>query len=197
MAEAYNAEAILCHRLDKETSGALLIAKSAEIYREISIAFQERRIDKTYWAIADGRHYFDKYEVEVPLGQSARGKAKVDYANGKPAQTIISSLENFKHFTLLECKPITGRLHQIRIHAAIHNAPLTGDAVYGKVAPNLSKIKKNFSYSQDRNPRPLIERCALHARRLNFQHGGKVYNLEAPLPKDFDVMLNLLRKYDV
>lgn len=197
LATEYCAEATLCHRLDKETSGLLLISKNDETYRQIAIGFQNRLIFKTYWAVADGRHYFKDHVVEIPLGQSARGKAKVDHRNGKPAKTIFNVVETFRHFSLIEYKPITGRLHQIRIHSAVQNAPITGDTIYGGSVPMLAKIKKDFNYNHDREPRPMIERTALHAKSVTFNYDGKPITLEAPLPKDFNVLLTLLRKYDL
>ncbi|MBI1306257.1 MAG: RNA pseudouridine synthase [Bacteroidetes bacterium] len=196
LAEAYCETAQLCHRLDKETSGVLLIAKNPETYREVAQGFSKRQIDKTYWAVLEGRHYFDAFEVEVPLATSARGKAKVDFREGKPALTRLKTLENFRHFTLAECKPVTGRLHQIRIHCATVKAPLMSDTVYGGKLHYLSELKRNFNQGKDREPRPMIERTALHAKAIQLTLYDKIIQVEAPLPKDFDVLLTLLRKYD-
>ncbi len=196
MAESYFSDASLCHRLDNETSGILLIAKTAETYREVAMGFQYRTIEKTYLAIVQGRHYFQNHVVEIPLSQTARGRAKVDHRNGKQSTTELNALETFRNFSLLECKPTTGRLHQIRIHSALQNAPLAGDTAYGGKTPYLSEIKKSFNYSKDRNPRPMIDRAALHASSISFKLNGDKLNFVAPLPKDMDVMLTLLRKYD-
>lgn len=186
----------LCHRLDKETSGILLIAKNPETYREIAIKFERREIEKTYWAISDGRHYFKNLTVDIPLAVSARGRAKVDKRDGKDAETNVTVIETFKHFSLIKCQPITGRLHQIRIHLATQNASISGDTLYGGSAPFLKSIKKNFKLAKDEEMRPMIQRAALHARSISFNLYGKDHNIEAPLPKDMNVFLKLIRKYD-
>ncbi|MCB9261295.1 MAG: RNA pseudouridine synthase [Flavobacteriales bacterium] len=196
LAQNYYADAQLCHRLDKETSGILLIAKNAETYREIAVKFEKRQMDKTYWAIADGRHYFEKFEVDLPLSVSSKGRAKIDKLNGKPAQTLFQVLEQFKHFSLIESKPITGRLHQIRIHLASQNAPIAGDVAYGGQLPFLRTFKKNFNLKKLTEEQPLITRAALHAHSLQFELFGKQYSVDAALPKDMAAFLNLLRKYD-
>ncbi|MCB9240329.1 MAG: RNA pseudouridine synthase [Flavobacteriales bacterium] len=195
-AEDYFADAQLCHRLDKDTSGLLLIAKDPDTYRDISILFEQRQIHKIYWAVADGRHYFEELNIDLPLSVTARGKAKVDKQKGKEASTRFKVLESFRHFALIECEPFTGRLHQIRIHLSSANAPISMDTVYGGKEPMLAEIKKNFNYSKWRNPNPMIMRMALHAKSLNFELNGVKHSYEAPLPKDFDVFLKLLRKYD-
>ncbi len=186
----------LCHRLDKETSGILLIAKNPETYREMAIKFERREIDKTYWAIADGRHYFKNLTIDVPLSVSARGRAKVDKREGKEAETDVTVIENFKHFSLIQCKPLTGRLHQIRIHLATQNAPISGDTLYGGSSPFLKSIKKNFKQAKDEEIRPMIQRAALHAQSISFSLYGKPFKIDAPLPKDMNVFLKLIRKYD-
>ncbi|MFT5723922.1 MAG: 23S rRNA pseudouridine955/2504/2580 synthase [Bacteroidia bacterium] len=186
----------LCHRLDKETSGILLIAKNPATYREIAIKFEKRDIEKTYWAIADGRHYFKNLAIEIPLAVSSRGRAKVDKQDGKPAETDLTVIETFKHFSLIQCKPTTGRLHQIRIHLATQNAPITGDSIYGGSTPFLNNIKRNFKLTKGEEIRPMIQRAGLHAESIKFDLYGKPYNIKAPLPKDMAVFLKLLRKYD-
>lgn len=195
-AQSYYADSQLCHRLDKETSGILLIAKNLETYREMAIKFEKREITKTYWAIADGRHYFKQLTIDIPLSVSARGRAKVDKREGKEAETTVSVIETFKHFSLIECLPVTGRLHQIRIHLATQNAPISGDLIYGGQSPYLKSIKKNFKLAKDEESRPMIQRSALHAHAVSFTLYGKDFTIEAPLPKDINVFLKLIRKYD-
>jgi 23S rRNA pseudouridine955/2504/2580 synthase len=196
LAEAYCETAQLCHRLDKETSGILLIAKDKDTYREVAMAFEKRKVNKTYWAILQGRHYFNDLEVDLKLSTTARGKAKVDKRDGKDALTTFSVKEQFRNFSLVECFPHTGRLHQIRIHIAAQNAPIAGDEAYGGELPYLKQIKRNYKIGKDREERPMIHRTALHARSLEFSIRDKAYILAADLPKDFDVFLKLLRKYD-
>ncbi len=196
MAQDYFEDAQLCHRLDKETSGVLLIAKNPDTYRSMSISFEKREVDKTYWAITDGRHYFKQLTVDIPLAVSSKGRAKVDKQGGKIAETVFTVMETFRHFSLVECKPITGRLHQIRIHLATQNAPISGDTTYGGELPYLKSIKKNYQLSRDGEIRPMIQRAALHAKSIQFSLHDKDYFIDADLPKDMAVFLKLLRKYD-
>ncbi len=196
LAQAYCETAQLCHRLDKETSGILVIAKNPETYREMAISFEKRTIKKTYRAVVDGRHYFQDLVVSTPLSVSSRGRAKVDRKSGKEAETAFSVMENFRHYTLVSCFPKTGRLHQIRIHLTTQNAPISGDGVYGGSVPYLKHIKRNFKNKKDEEDRPMIGRTALHAYRLEFELFDKKHSLTAELPKDIHVFLTLLRKYD-
>lgn len=186
-------DAILCHRLDRETSGCLIIAKNAEAYRHISIQFEKRQIKKLYHAVVDGKVSFKDLWVDLPINTENVLKIKIDKQNGKSAQTLFNTLQNFNHFTLIECQPRTGRLHQIRVHLASQNAKIAGDVLYGSQIPKLSLIKRKFSGDDT----VLMPRFALHARQLEFQDlTGENCSYQAEYPKDFSVFLKLLRKYD-
>ena len=141
----------LCHRLDKETSGILLLAKSDEAYREMAIKFEKREVEKRYHAVVNANVNVKDQEILLPLSQTRKGTAVVDRKEGKPSQTIVSTLKNFRHFTLLECKPITGRLHQIRVHLASQNLPIVADTLYQGKMPYLSDIKIKFNESKWQN----------------------------------------------
>jgi 23S rRNA pseudouridine955/2504/2580 synthase len=198
LAKLYFNDSQLCHRLDKETSGVMIIAKTSEYFKAINELFRMREIDKRYHCISSGKHNFDNLSIELPLAVSARGKAKVDYREGKKAQTIVNTLESFNHFTLNECKPITGKLHQIRIHLAAQNAALAGDVTYGGTAPYLSHIKTKYKVAKNKEERMLISRTALHAYSIKFKNpvNGEDLEFTAPYPKEFGVFLKLLKKYD-
>lgn len=186
-------DAILCHRLDRETSGCLIIAKNAEAYRHISIQFEKRQIKKLYHAVVDGKVSFKDLWVDLPINTENVLKIKIDKQNGKSAQTLFNTLQNFNHFTLIECQPRTGRLHQIRVHLASQNAKIAGDVLYGSQIPKLSLIKRKFSGDDT----VLMPRFALHARQLEFQDlNGENCSYQAEYPKDFSVFLKLLKKYD-
>lgn len=186
-------DAILCHRLDRETSGCLIVAKNAEAYRHISIQFEKRQIKKLYHAIVDGKVNFQELWVDLPINTENVLKIKIDKQNGKSAQTLFNTIQNFNHFTLIECQPRTGRLHQIRVHLASQNAKIAGDLLYGSQIPKLSLIKRKLSGDDT----VLMPRFALHARQLEFQDlNGEICSIQAEYPKDFSVFLKLLNKYD-
>jgi 23S rRNA pseudouridine955/2504/2580 synthase len=196
LAKKYNSELQLCHRLDKETSGIMVIAKYPEAYREMAMSFEARKVDKTYHAIVEGVLNVDAKPIKLPLGITKKGIAKVDVIDGKPAETIVTTLKMFGHFTLLACKPITGRLHQIRIHLASQNFPIVSDVTYGGHAPMLSRYKRNFKTSKFENEQTMMKRVALHAYALKFEFKGKTYEVQAPYPKEFEVFLKLIEKFD-
>lgn len=196
MARKYWTDAQLCHRLDKETSGVLLIAKTNEAYKLMAAQFEERTVKKTYHAVVDGYLKVNEKSIMLPLSITAKGLAKVDMKDGKKAETIITTLQNFNNFSLLACEPVSGRLHQIRIHLSSQNFPIVADETYGGKMPFLSKYKRGFKVSKWENEQPMMQRVALHAYSLKFEAFGKNYDIAAPYPKDFDVFVKLLAKHD-
>ena len=196
-AKRYNEDLQLCHRLDKETSGVLLISKHSKAYSHAAKSFEKRKVNKVYHAICDGTHFFDQTEVSLPLITTRSGRSAVNSLKGKPSKTIFSTLEVFNHFALVKCEPITGRQHQIRIHLATQNASISADQIYGGKLPYLSLFKKNFSIRQDKEETPMINRFALHAHSLEFEDvDGTSLKIEASYPNDMAVFIKLLRKYD-
>lgn len=197
LAKKYHADAQVCHRLDKETSGVLLIAKNPETYRLVSIEFERRRVNKTYHAIIQGTHVFEDLHVDLPILNQGNKNVTIDRANGKPAETIFNSLNYFKHFTLVECKPITGRMHQIRIHLATQHAAIVGDDMYKGKPVYLSQIKKRgFTLAKGEEELPIMKRFALHSKAVEFTIDGKHYAFVADYPKDFATLLKQLEKFD-
>lgn len=197
LARKYHADVQVCHRLDKETSGLLLLAKNPETYRLVSIEFEKRRVHKVYHAIIEGVHRFDDLLVDLPILNQGNKKVSIDRARGKNAETYFQSLQFFRHYTLVECRPVTGRMHQIRIHLATQRASIVGDAMYRGKPVFLSDLKRRgFSLSKGEEEQPIMKRFALHAYSLSFAINGQEYNFQAPYPKDFAVLLKQLEKYD-
>lgn len=183
----------VCHRLDKDTSGALAIAKNPEAYRHLSMQFENREVVKIYHAVADGIHNFEAVEVDAPILKQNDGTVRIS-RDGKPAQTTFDTLEKYRHHTLVQCSPRTGRMHQIRIHLAKLGAPITGDEVYGGKPFFVSSVKKGFNLKKESEETPLIKRMALHAFSLKFALlDGKSVEVNAPHPKDFQALLRQLR----
>lgn len=195
LAKAYDENLSVCHRLDKDTSGCLLIARDADAYRHASIQFEKRTVKKMYHAVANGLHEFRDHEVDAPILALPNGTAKIDRREGKAAQTVFTTLEGYRNYSLIECMPVTGRMHQIRVHLAMENAPLVHDELYGGSTLFLSQIKRNFKLKRDTDERPLIKRFALHAVSLSFDNMLEPILVEAPYPKDFAVLVKQLRKY--
>jgi 23S rRNA pseudouridine955/2504/2580 synthase len=196
LARGYVPDAQLCHRLDKETSGILMIAKHPEAYRHLSIQLEKRQVFKVYHAIVDGIHAFDEDVVEMPLHTTTSGYVKINPYEGKPATTVFKTIEAFRHHTLLGCFPVTGRMHQIRVHASYLDAPIAGDAQYGGKPLFLSQYKRKFNLKKDEVEQAIIKRVALHARSFSFRSmDGEEQSWEAPYPKDFDVAVKQLRKF--
>lgn len=197
LAKNYYIDSQVCHRLDKETSGLLLIAKNPETYRAISIEFEHRRVSKIYHAVIEGTRIFEDLLVDLPIHNMGNKNVTIDRANGKRAETYFKSLHYFKHYTLVECRPVTGRMHQIRIHLATQRASIVGDKLYNGKPVFLSEIKKRgFTLSKGQEEQPIMKRFALHARELHFVLNGKDYRFEAPYAKDFATLIKLLGKFD-
>ena len=197
MARKYFEDVQLCHRLDKETSGVLLIAKTNEAFKLLASMFENRDVEKTYHAVVQGYLQVENKSILLPLSITSKGLAKVDMKDGKKAETIITTLQVFNHHTLLACNPVSGRLHQIRIHLASQNFPIISDETYGGKKPYLSKFKRGFKTSKWENEQPMMQRVALHAYQLRFTAFGKNYDVIAPYPKDFEVFIKLLHKHDL
>ena len=195
LARTHVADAQVGHRLDKETSGALAIAKHPDAYRALAIQFEKRQVDKVYHAVSEGIHDFQDVTVELPIHATSKGVVKISRREGKPAQTLFNTLEVYQRHTLVKCQPTTGRMHQIRIHLTSQGAPIVGDEQYGGHPFYLSSVKRNYHLKKNTEEQPLIKRVALHAYGLGFESlGGTPIKVEAPHPKDFAVLLKQLEK---
>jgi 23S rRNA pseudouridine1911/1915/1917 synthase len=169
------------HRLDKDTSGLIVLAKNDRAYAELQRAFKSRTIAKTYLAIVDGHPPTPVGRVETPIGRDPRHRkrmAVVMESMGRPSVTEYATREAFKLGCLLEVHPETGRTHQIRVHLAFLGCPVVGDRVYGR-----------------RSAAVEAPRQMLHAWKLKLVLPGdrQPREFEAPLPADFVEVLEELR----
>ncbi len=196
-AKAYNPSLQAAHRLDKETSGALAFAKNPAAYRHLAMQFESREVTKRYHAVSVGMHSLESISVFLPILPLKNGTVvKIDRAGGKPAETIFNTLKVYRGYTLMECIPITGRMHQIRIHLSCLKAPIVNDSQYGGKPVFLSELKNKFHLKKDTEELPVMQRVALHAHSLSFfLMDGERVAITAPYPKDFGVLVKLLDKY--
>lgn len=175
----------LAHRIDKGTSGCVLIAKHPKALRVLNKGFKEGLINKTYHALVCKRWPESITSVDVPLhkNQPRSGERFVEVSEqGKSALTKFRVLKHFKQFSLVEAKPATGRTHQIRVHAQYVGHPISGDDKYSK--PELNNILKVQGYS----------RLCLHAAELGLKHpiSGTELSITAPYDKQFQQITQLL-----
>ena len=196
-------EATVAHRLDKDTSGVLVLAKNDDAYRHISMQFEQREVRKIYHAVVDGTSDYRGQEVDAPILRLPDGTVRIS-RQGKPSLTRFSTLETYARHALVEASPVTGRTHQIRIHLALLGTPLAGDVIYGGKPVLLSSLKRGYKTgkirqeadAEEEGERPLMQRMALHAQKIEFKAAdGHLIQAEAPYPKDFKALLNQLRRH--
>jgi len=169
------------HRLDKETSGLILLAKNERAHRGLQDQFRLRKVEKTYLALVDGKPPTPSGRVEAHIGRDPgqrKRMAIVSESRGREAISEYKTVESFANHTLLEFHPLTGRTHQIRLHCAFLGCPIVGDEVYGRKKPSV-EINRHF----------------LHAFRLKIVLPGEKEQrtFEAPLPQELQRVLMTLR----
>ncbi len=187
------------HRLDRQTSGVIVFARTAEAHRSLNTQFEKHAASKTYHALVTGQPGWDEKTVKLPLRPDGdrRHRTVVDPRQGKPAETHLRLLERFKSHALVEAIPRTGRTHQIRVHLAALGHPIIADPLYGD-GHSLSLSDITTGYKVEKLPsRPLLERLGLHAWSLDLAHPvtAQALHFEAPYPKDFTAALHQLRKF--
>lgn len=187
------------HRLDFETSGIILLAKSKPVLVELANLFGSEKPIKSYAALVQGCPGTNRFQIDAKLAPHPvkPGVIRVEPKRGKRARTTFEVRERFDGWTLLACRPLTGRTHQIRVHLRHAGLPIVGDSIYGGKPLWLSGLKQDYHLKRDREERPLIGRVALHAEGLKLTHPvtGQLLTIEAPCPKDFTVALKYLRRF--
>ena len=185
----------IVHRLDRNTTGVMVITKNDAALWKIAKQFENRQVNKTYLAIIHGTPELTADRINIPLGVHPwiREKYAVRPETGKEAVTFYEVLEAFRGFSLLKLTPKTGRTHQIRIHLSYIKHPIVADDMYGGKLVYQWQLANTEPAVQE----PILSRVALHAFSLEFTHPVKnqMMKFEAPLPQDMQNLLNELRKY--
>ena len=187
------------HRLDFETTGVILLAKSKPVLVALANLFGTERTEKRYVALATGAPVTPKFTENGPLAPhpTRTGVVRVDTRRGKRSRTEFNVIERYRGYTLLHCRPFTGRTHQIRVHLQNQGLPICGDSLYGGKPLYLSKLKKRYVLKEGESERPLVGTLALHAESLALIHPvtGQRVEMIAPWPKDLNVAVKYLRRY--
>mgnify|MGYP001824355189 FL=1 len=188
----------IVHRLDKDTSGTMVVAKNAAALEALAKQFKDRTVRKTYLALVYGELKKDAGTIDLPIGRHPvhRKQMSTTTRKGRPAETVWQVREQFPGIALLELTLKTGRTHQIRVHCAAMGRPVVGDPIYR----NRKLLKKNDKLSKA-IPSPLadqlqtIPRQMLHAWRLGFVHPqtGHGMSFESPIPADMQALIDALR----
>jgi len=170
------------HRLDKNTSGLIMLAKNDHSHRWLQDQFRRREVTKKYLALVDGKPPTPTGRVEAPIGRDLKTRKKMAIVppnKGRSSTSEYYTLEEFSKHSFMEVQPVTGRTHQIRLHMAFIGCPVVGDTIYGKRNPSI-KIKRHF----------------LHAARLHIKLPDQVegHTFQAPLPEELATVLEELRR---
>ncbi|HZE99963.1 MAG TPA: RluA family pseudouridine synthase [Planctomycetota bacterium] len=191
----------IVHRIDKDTSGVIIAAKTLRAHGELTKQFQDRVVKKSYRAIVEGEVEFDEDIIDKDMDRSKHDFEKmavVKKGTGKSAISYYRVLERFDGFTFVEVAPKTGRTHQIRVHMASIGHPCIADSAYGR---RDALFLRDLGATEDPlipDPlQPILMRQALHAFRISFTHPGTgmIVEYSAPLAPDLELVLTLLRKY--
>ena len=180
----------IVHRLDKMTSGLIVVAKNDAAHRALAEQFRARTVHKHYQTLVHGQVQMEQGKIEASVGRDPvkRARMKVGGIGAREALTLFSVVRRFHHFTLLDVEPRTGRTHQIRVHSAYLHHPVVGDRMYG--APAKVRIGSQERATLDRN--------FLHAARIQFAHprSGAPVSFRSPLPTRLTAFLELLEQQD-
>jgi 23S rRNA pseudouridine1911/1915/1917 synthase len=189
----------IVHRLDRDTSGVILVAKEEQTHRDLAMLFELRKMFKEYHALCAGVLDRDSDYIESRIARHPRDRVKMmttdDEEDGKEACSFYEVIERFRGYSYCRVHPRTGRTHQIRVHLASIDCPVAADKVYsGRDCLRLSDLVSGLDPSADQ---VLLSRQALHAHRLRFEHPRteQIIEVVAPLPEEFERTLQALRAY--
>ena len=177
------------HRIDKDTSGLIIYARTPEAHKNLSQQFEQRKVHKTYHALVYGHPMWEDLHVDLPLQPDgdARHRTVPSKRYGKPSVTDFHLIGTCGPYSWIEAKPLTGRTHQIRVHLQANNLSIVCDPLYsGNQKPvRLSEIKKKWN-GDEYEERPLLSRLALHAYKIELTHPttGETVSFTADYPKD-------------
>ena len=185
----------IVHRLDRNTTGVIVVAKNDTAQWKIATQFEYRKVEKQYLAVVHGTPELHGDRINAPLGVHPRIRERysVRPETGKEAVTIYEVLEPFRGFSLIVLRPQTGRTHQIRVHMSYIKHPIVADDMYGGKRVYPWQLADAEAVPEE----PVIKRCALHAWKLKFTHPSteQPVEFEAPMPADMQHLLDLLRQY--
>jgi 23S rRNA pseudouridine1911/1915/1917 synthase len=191
----------IVHRLDRDTSGVILVAKQEQTHRNLSMQFEQRKVFKEYAALTAGVLDRDSDYIEGRIAHHPRDRVKMtvtddeDDEDAKDACSYYEVIERFRGYSFCRVQPRTGRTHQIRVHLASVGCPVLADKIYsGRDGLRLSDLVPGLDEASDE---VLLSRQALHAHRLRFRHPrkGNILEIEAPLPPEFQKTLTALRRH--
>ena len=200
----------IVHRLDRDTSGAILVVKDEKVHKHLALQFEKREIKKEYLAVVKGETELDSDKIDLPIGKDKRDRKKmaIRHDNGKNAVSIFEVLERFPGFTLVKVFLETGRTHQIRVHMKTIGHPVIADSAYSNseacyiedlMEPVLNKDIHNLAKKTElcnNVADPIIERQALHAYKIGFIHPvtNEAMEFTADIPEDMCNLITNLRK---
>ena len=189
------------HRLDKDTSGIMIFARTSESHKQLSNQFEKHSLKKKYLVLVEGFVQNDTGIIDKPIGESkASGGQMIISPKGKASKTLYKVIKRYKKYTLLEADILTGRMHQIRVHFKSIGHPLVIDVMYGNRSELfISDIKtKKLSVSKFEEEKAIMGRTTLHAFAIEFIHPEtlKEMRLEAPPHKDMKALLTQIEKWD-